>query len=133
MCDAGRRPFAWGRADCFLFVAGWAFAVTGVDPAARYRGTYGDVRAARRLIRENGGAVRFAERVLADAGYSRIRVPALGDVGLVRVAGLWRRCDQVTFGPVGAICVRHNLWAIKSSEGITLGNFPVIKAWALHA
>ena len=44
--------FAWGEHDCALFAAGGVLAMTGVDPAATFRGRYrtaiGSVRALRR-------------------------------------------------------------------------------------
>ena len=34
------RPFVWGTFDCCLFAADIVQALTGVDYAAGYRGTY---------------------------------------------------------------------------------------------
>lgn len=46
------QPFAWGKLDCALFFAGAVKAMTGVDPAAEFRGKYttapGSVRALKR-------------------------------------------------------------------------------------
>jgi hypothetical protein len=45
-----REPFAYGRHDCLLFVAGAVHAVTGIDHAAEQRGQYRSLAAAKRLI-----------------------------------------------------------------------------------
>lgn len=37
-----QEPFAWGEHDCALFAMGAVKAMTGVDPAELYRGTYSD-------------------------------------------------------------------------------------------
>lgn len=38
LAEAGRQQFQWGTHDCALFAAGAVAAMTGVDPAARWRG-----------------------------------------------------------------------------------------------
>lgn len=47
-------PFVWGETDCTLFAADAVKALTGVDPAAQYRGKYSDQKGALRLIKEAG-------------------------------------------------------------------------------
>lgn len=45
-------PFAWGAADCCLFVADAVAAVTGVDiAAAEFRGRYRDAASGARVLR----------------------------------------------------------------------------------
>ena len=51
--EAG-RPFAWGESDCVLFAAGAVEAMTGVDPAAPWRGRYRTERGAWRVLRRAG-------------------------------------------------------------------------------
>lgn len=53
---AETRPFAWGRHDCALFVCDCLAAMTGEDPAARFRGRYATARGARGAIRRQGRA-----------------------------------------------------------------------------
>lgn len=75
------RPFSWGTSDCALFVCDAVEAITGVDPAARWRGMYGSEKGARRLMRDNGGI-----RGLADMAFGQGVPPALagrGDAVLV--------------------------------------------------
>ena len=49
------RPFVWGEHDCCLFACDCVAAMTGVDPAARFRGGYGDAAGARQALRRYGG------------------------------------------------------------------------------
>lgn len=44
------RMFEWGRFDCVTFAANWRTLVTGVDPIAKWRGTYKTEREALELI-----------------------------------------------------------------------------------
>ena len=49
-----RRPFAPGRHDCALFVAGAVEAMTGNDPATLFRGRYRTLRGGQRILRSAG-------------------------------------------------------------------------------
>lgn len=53
LCSQG--SFGYGAQDCFLFVSGAVRAMTGIDPAARYRGRYRSRAQARALLKEAGG------------------------------------------------------------------------------
>ena len=52
--DYADRPFEWGKSDCCLFVADIVQAMTGVDPAAAYRGRYSNETGARLALRRYG-------------------------------------------------------------------------------
>ena len=74
--------FEWGRNDCALFAADCIEAMTGLDPAAEYRGTYDDERGALRIV------VDGSMEELADRWFPRLPSVAsasVGDVGLVMV------------------------------------------------
>jgi hypothetical protein len=49
------RSFHYGRWDCCLFVCDAIEVMTGVDPAAVFRGTYSSRVEARRAVRAYGG------------------------------------------------------------------------------
>lgn len=49
-------PFAWGNNDCMMFSADMVLAVTGVDHAAVYRGTYATREEAQTIIEGLTGA-----------------------------------------------------------------------------
>lgn len=75
------RAFSWGEADCCLFVCDGVEALTGHDPAARWRGLYTSEKGARRLMRDNGGV-----RGLAALAFGPPVVTAMagrGDVVLI--------------------------------------------------
>lgn len=48
------REFEWGALDCALFIAGAVEAMTGVDPAAAYRGRYTTREGAAQALRNIG-------------------------------------------------------------------------------
>lgn len=54
LARAAHEPFAWGESDCALFAAGAVEAMTGVDPAADWRGHYTTERGAWRVLRRRG-------------------------------------------------------------------------------
>jgi len=75
------RPFAWGEADCLLFVSSCIEAVTGADPAAQERGTYSDALGAVRVLHGlgfsdaiNAVSAHFAEISKAQAGRGDLAV-----------------------------------------------------------
>lgn len=82
MCNAAMAPFEWGVNDCCLFTADCVAAMTGHDPAARYRGAYRTYTGAARLIARAGGTAALVRKCLAAT-----EIPAaqagLGDVALV--------------------------------------------------
>lgn len=75
-----RRPFTWGVQDCAMTAADCALAATGIDPAARYRGTYSDAMGAMRILNAVGGLAGLASTHLG----SEIAPTqaAVGDIGL---------------------------------------------------
>ncbi len=59
LANAALHPFAEGENDCALFFAGAVEAMTGIDPAATWRGRYPNTVAGLRLLRRGG----FADHV----------------------------------------------------------------------
>lgn len=54
VAGAWNRSFAWGEHDCILMACAAVDAMTGVDPAADYRGRYSDAEGAALALRELG-------------------------------------------------------------------------------
>lgn len=48
------HPFEWGVFDCALFAAGAVTAMTGVDFATDYRGSYSTLKGGLRLLKARG-------------------------------------------------------------------------------
>jgi hypothetical protein len=78
---ARARPFEWGTHDCCLWAADAVQALTGRDPAAKWRGTYSTEVGAFRVVLALGGLP-----VIAALGGTEIptALAITGDVGLVR-------------------------------------------------
>ncbi|GFD85102.1 DUF6950 family protein [Alteromonas sp. KUL150] len=91
-------PFEWGVNDCCLFVADMALAITGVDPAATFRGKYKSELGAMKQLKKQG--FDSVEAVLTHAfgsTVSRLEVRR-GDVVLFENDG--RDIAGVMFGEV---------------------------------
>lgn len=52
--SVAKTPFAWGTHDCALFVGDCVQAMTGIDPAAAYRGVYSNETGARLALKRHG-------------------------------------------------------------------------------
>lgn len=87
-----KTPFEWGRHDCALFAADAVQAITGVDPAAEYRG-YSDEREALRIIKDAGGM-----RGLVPLPEKPVGMAQRGDAVIALIEG------RETFG----VCVGEN-------------------------
>lgn len=77
LADAARTPFVEGRHDCALFAAGAVLAMTGKDPAARFRGRYRTTKGGLRVLRRAGYHDHLA---LAEAHFEEVP-PAFARVG----------------------------------------------------
>ena len=80
-------PFVWGQWDCCLFVCDAICTMTGVDPAARFRGAYASAREARRMMRAAGAGSLAAMVEAITSEHSMPEVPVRyaqrGDVALI--------------------------------------------------
>ncbi len=82
------RPFSWGENDCALFACGAVAAMTGEDPAARFRAGYRSLAGARKTLARfaGGGLAETAARLAA--AYGKAEVAPLraqrGDLCLAR-------------------------------------------------
>jgi hypothetical protein len=117
-----RRPYCLGELDCALSVADWWLIRTGVDPAARFRGTYATHEDVANLFRHEGVFPRLVARLAKEVGAVRTFDPEPGDVAIVRAgAGWW-----------GAIMSPTGRWTIKTERGVAVSSeFRVIRAWTV--
>lgn len=118
--DRMSTPFAWGTHDCVLWAADAVHALSLVDPAAGYRGTYSTAVEAARLLRDLGGLQALADR----AGVPVAPLGALpGDVGLVH--------DEQGRE---SLAVRHaSGWLVPGAAGLALlPTSAASQAWSVH-
>jgi hypothetical protein len=86
LADVTRRPLAPGRHDCALFAAGAVEAMTGVDPAAAWRGRYTSFNAGLKALKKAG----FRDHIALVASHFPEVAPAfaqVGDLGVIRLLG----------------------------------------------
>lgn len=95
-------PFAWGRNDCALFVAGAVAAMTGVDLAAAFRGGYSDARGAAAALKAHG------------AGTLRATVTALLGPALHPARAM--RGDVVECRKALGVCTGGWFWMVGENE-----------------
>ncbi|WP_295560634.1 hypothetical protein [uncultured Sphingomonas sp.] len=90
--------FVWGRLDCALFAAGAVEAMTGVDPAADFRGRYSTPNGAVRALRRYGAGTLEAT-IAARFGEIRTAFARRGDLVLVDgMVGVCVGADAVFIG-----------------------------------
>jgi hypothetical protein len=99
LAEIARQPFAPGRNDCALFLAGGVLAMTGEDFAAPFRGRYTTPRGGLRVLRKAGfedhvalAAHHLSERPVASAREGDGAVIPTRDgpaLGIVQGAGIY--------------------------------------------
>ena len=82
LAEVGGTPFGYGSLDCALFAAGCVGAMTGIDPAAAWRGRYTTLEQGVRALRRAGHADPEA---LATALYAEVPVAEaqVGDLAVL--------------------------------------------------
>lgn len=108
-----RAPFAWGSHDCALFVGSAVEALTGVDPAAAYRGGYSTETGARLALKRHGKTTLVAT---FDAAFGASVAPAFagrGDIILTTDsnAGVCMGGFAYLVGDVGLVKVNRSDWS----------------------
>jgi hypothetical protein len=78
------QPFAWGINDCCLFGANWIELCTGIDPAARLRGTYNSALSGVRVLEKHGGLIGTIQAHMEPLGFKPIGqgFAARGDIAV---------------------------------------------------
>lgn len=115
-----REPFQWGRGDCILSVCDHVAAVTGIDPAAPWRGSYSDEAGAEAICREFGGVAALFAHGMARAGFIRADAASFGWPVAVRFDG----------HEIVGICTGDRL-AFRHIRGVVELRLPVLGAWAV--
>lgn len=77
--DRANMPWEWGRNDCLMFPADIVNALTGFDPAARWRGKYSNQIEAMNILAGYGGIRELIDDALGFKGSESILQAARGD------------------------------------------------------
>lgn len=115
--EAHRRfPFQFGEHDCCILVADAVLAMTGVDLAASFRGTYDNAAGALRRLREAGYDDQVA---LAAAHFEEIPIAfaRVGDLAAVPNDESWAMALGVVTGPVIAIFAPNGIGSVPLVAG----------------
>lgn len=116
------EPFAWGTHDCMMFVADWARAATGQDPADGWRGTYQDEAGAREILALSGGEAAHMSARLRPLGWKPVADSlGAGDIVLGRLP----RHDD----PIAGVCVGSRKAAFLTARGLLVWRPDVVAAW----
>jgi hypothetical protein len=116
--------FEWGKQDCCLFVADWVTRLTGVDPAAQWRGKYTNERGAALCMKRNGGDVlAFASKVFAKQGWPvcDVRQARRGDVA----------CVETPMGPALGVCAGRDVFAPGADGLVVVPTLQALRAWRI--
>jgi hypothetical protein len=100
-------PFAWGTNDCVMCAADEVMAITGVDLAAAYRGTYSDAQGAATTIAAGTSLYALACSVLGQP----LDAPTLAQRGDI----IWIAPDSRE--TLGIVCGSGE-WCAPGDEGL---------------
>jgi hypothetical protein len=93
-------PFKWGEHDCCLFAADAVIAITGIDLASDFRGTYDSELSAMRIINANTDFETLIASHCERFGFGQIPVQFAGRGDLVIVEGLDRYWAGIALGGI---------------------------------
>lgn len=122
-----RKRWKWGSEDCALWPANWALALTGRDPAAKWRGSYADDVTARAIIEASGGYLGLVREGLEGTGWTPTDDLESGDIGVVEgVLAMSGVC--AIEGQIAAIRV-GGFWTVRAVHGLRGVDVPHLAAW----
>lgn len=112
----------YGSLDCMLAVSDHVLRVTGIDPAAPWRGAYSSAEDAERLIAEHGTLYGLAAYAMRRAGF-RTGPPMPGYPAVADFRGHQMAC----------LVVSETRCAFKGEAGAYVTRAPVLEAWVCRA
>ncbi|MBN8292801.1 hypothetical protein JI664_12575 [Rhodobacter sp. NTK016B] len=115
-----RSAFEWGTLDCVLATCDHVLRVTGIDPAAPWRGSYSDEAGARAIYEEHGGVLALFRHGMARAGF---------EVGQ-RERGFPVVCD-VMGHEIAGVDTGGKVMFLAEERGVICMRAPVLEAWVL--
>lgn len=113
--------YQWGVSDCLTMPADWVLRMTGADPAADLRLTYGSAGEAQRAWRLLTDPLAAMAPRMDRCGLRMTTGPVPGDVGIIVTPG--------EAYPHGALCFGKK-WAVFGPVGVLWVERPkIIAAW----
>jgi hypothetical protein len=91
-------PFKWGEHDCCLFAADAVLAITGIDLAADFRGTYDSAIGANRILNANTDLEALIATHCERVGFAPVPVRFAGRGDIVVVEGEDRHWAGIVLG-----------------------------------
>ena len=106
--ESRNKPFQWGEHDCAIFAAGAVKAITGIDPAAEYRGQSESARESYAWVKEQDGSLL---RIM-DSKFPRHKVAFArrGDICM------WQNSLGVCVGRAVLVCTKAGLVGVPLRE-----------------
>lgn len=110
--EAKDRTFEWGTFDCALHACNCLEAITGVDPAAKHRGTYSDAAGAAAIHGES--LADFAAQICAELDWPEVppTMAQRGDVVYVD--------NGTPHGALGVVSLDGRFASCASDKGLVL-------------
>lgn len=123
--ESADKPFAWGAHDCCLFVCDAVREMTGLDPAADFRGKYSTRAGAYALLRAKTGKRPFLSAISSlcvICGFASVPVPLArrGDAVAVR--------DTEATTALGLVALDGMRVVVLAPDGLTY--YPLTQALA---
>lgn len=120
IANGASLQFEYGPHDCAMWPANWCVMMGWSDPAARWRGRYGE-QGARDFI-ERHSLLSLWELGMIDAGIPEADEPKIGDVGIVECVTEdgYNQCGGIFGG---------RRWHSLSPAGVFQASMPVVKCW----
>jgi len=123
LSEAAAEPFEWGHHDCCTFIAGWAKRVTGLDPAAPWRGAYCSEAMAEAIVRQGGGLGPVLHAALKPQGWVAVTGCAPGDISVVEAPT--PRGKRL----VASIFAGRGKFAMLTQRGLVAAQVPFLLGW----
>lgn len=115
--ESEAREFEWGQCDCLTWIASFVEAITGQDPAAKFRGTYNTKWGARQVMIRSGGMVALVGSQMRDFPTGE----RSNGVAIIEESGT----------RTGAVLVDGVAW-LKNDDGLSsIVNPKIIEGWKL--
>lgn len=112
--DPKFKTYKRGETDCAMLVADCCMALSGKDPAAEYRGQYGDLRGAIAALKEHGSIADALDR-----HFDRVDVEFI------------QRGDAVQMGDPTSVGIwwAGKVWTCEETTGIAAVDREITAAW----